>query len=71
MRLVSTTLRNAAVATSFALLSLACAVDDATSIPTAPAVQGLDRQTVTVGEPLVVFGQNFLSPDEGRTRVVF
>ncbi len=53
-----------------ACVALGCA-EEPVVVQSGPAVHGLDRQTVTVGEPLVVYGSRFLSPEEGRTELVF
>ena len=40
-------------------------------VSTAPVVDHLDSSSLVVGEPLTFYGQNFLSPAEGRTMIVF
>jgi len=40
-------------------------------VSTVPVVDFLDSSSLVIGEPLSFYGQNFLSPAEGRTMVVF
>jgi hypothetical protein len=54
-----------------ALLLLGCAAEALPTVSTAPVVEGLDKRTVVVGEPLLAYGGNFLPPDEGYTELVF
>ena len=41
------------------------------ALQTGPLVEALETNSLMVGEPLNFYGQNFLSPENGKTQLVF
>ena len=57
-----------------ALWVVGCAPEEESesySLQTGPLVEALETNSLMVGEPLNFYGQNFLTPEDGKTQLVF